>query len=161
MTDFIDDEIKKIEANIANLEKLQAEVEGFKTQLEDRIMRTDRLCEKCGVDLGFGWDDRRHEVKLVGGYKANICTSCTNLWHEHLNTVPQKDVFDRLRKNDVKIATIRECYHTTGGDHIDEAEAKLQPLYDTKKGIEQELFQIGKAWVAQKLPSYPTASVNP
>lgn len=128
---------------------------------EQEFMRGDILCQKCSADLGYGWDAMRHERKLVGGYKAVVCVECVNLWHEHVMAGAANGAYERLRKLDQEIAITQNCFVTTGGDAVGDALSALQPLYDRREAVQEELYAAGKAWAADKLPVTTGTVSNP
>lgn len=133
------------------------EVDQFSAQLKEReVMRGDILCQKCGTDLGYGWDAMRHERKLIGGYKAIICVECVNLWHEHVEGGAGNNAYERIRKLEQEIAITQNCFVTTGGDAVGVALNALQPLYNRREAVQRELYNVGKEWIADKLPTPQT-----
>ena len=119
-------------------------------------MSRDVKCEKCSEDLGYGWDGKRYEVKMVGGHHALICTSCRNLWSEHLKTPgPGKDAFMALKVLDTKLHSINLVYDTTGGDKLMEVENLLHPLMEKRVEHEDVLREEAKTWLADKLVATP------
>lgn len=142
------------------VEAVSKEVDRFSAKLtkETQMLQGDVTCQKCSTDLGYGWDAMRHERKLIGGFKAILCVECTNLWHEHLEGGVGNNAFNRYRDIEVEINTTQNCFVTTGGDTVGDALNAVQPLYVKLRAISQELFNVAKEWVADKLPAPQTTA---
>lgn len=112
----------------------------------------DVNCKKCATNLGYGLDGIHHERKLVGGYKVIICVDCVNLWSEHLDSGAANNAFERTNDVELDIGVIQNCFVTSGGSNIQEAQDLLRPLFAKRRLIERELYDEAKAWVGIKAP---------
>jgi len=118
------------------------------------MMRGDVNCAKCGADLGYGWDAVRHERTLVGGYKAALCVDCVNVWGEHIRK-SHKALWDSLKELDAEHHATQLCFNTAGEEKVSAAKKALMPLEKRRNEIEEQLYDIAKTWVADKV-SAPT-----
>lgn len=117
-------------------------------------MRGDVKCEKCSEDLGYGWDASRQRIKLVGDLFAVLCTSCVNLWGDHIRVDASAGeiAFAELVALDAETDATRLCYDTQGQGVLPEARQALKELAEKRQGITARLRVVAKEWVADKLP---------
>ncbi len=117
-------------------------------------MRGDVKCEKCSDDLGYGWDAARQRSKLVGTLYAVLCTSCVNLWGDHVrvDAGAGKTAYAELVVIDAERDATRLCYDTQGKQVLPEATQALIAIAEKREAILDRLRVVAKAWVADKLP---------
>jgi hypothetical protein len=123
----------------------------LKKETEDR-MRGDVGCDKCGKDLGYGWDAKRFQSTLYGDYKAVLCPSCINLWHEHIVTIHKAD-WDVTLVLDAEENAIRTCLFSAGEDKIASTTDLLTDINTRRRALKFKFYGYAKAWAADKIPT--------
>lgn len=113
-------------------------------------MLGDVNCEKCGNDLGHVWDAKRNEVTLYGQYKAVLCISCINLWHEHIQEKHKAD-WDVALTLDAEESAARTCLFSAGEDRIASATKLFIGIETRRREHKDKFYGYGKAWVADKI----------
>lgn len=73
-------------------------------------------------------------TRLVGGYKCELCTDCTNRWHEF---VVQHPDFRRLKILGADLAAT-----AAAGYRADTRDLAIEKL-----DLENGLYELGKRWI--------------